>query len=239
MRIGTLAATAFAAAVIVGLAGCTAASTVAEQTATATASPVVTPAVTPTPTTLPTITPLPPTKPTLDELLVSPDGVGPLVIGHRVKVEPAGLALVKFDANHCERPGEPGNAGWESTYSERSFNIATNPETQTGAIRTILVTSSHLTTYNAIHIGSTAAQLKAAYGTFDQVIHGQITDLFILRGSHGQLAFEVARQATFGTDKTPYWSKSDVNRVQFMSVWRLSDKPLAFSGTDGGPGSCA
>jgi hypothetical protein len=235
MRIRILTATLVASVALVALVGCTSTLPVAIPTpfVTTTPAPVVTPTVTPTAT--PTAKP---TKPRLSSLVVSADGIDSLVVGQRVAPTAAGFNLVTFNANHCERPGQPGNAGWDTNFSGRSFTIATKPSTATGAIQVMLVTSNKLSTSTGIHIGSSLTQLKAAYGSFDRVITAPSTSLYVIKSTHGQLAIEVARQITFGSG-TPYWDADQVDKVQFMSIWQLSATPRSFSGTDAVPGSCA
>jgi hypothetical protein len=236
MRIRIFVATLAATGALIALAGCSTTQPVAIPTpfVTTTPAPVVTPTVTPTPTPTPT----PTAKPRLASLVVSADGIDSLVMGQPVKPTAGGFALVTFNADHCNRPGQPGDAGWDTNFSGRSFTIATKPSTATGGIQTILVGSNKLATSTGIRIGSTLAQLKAAYGSFDRVITQPSTTLYVIKGTHGQLAFEVARQITFGSG-TPYWDADQVDKVQFLSIWNLSTTPRAFSGTDGAPGSCA
>jgi hypothetical protein len=233
MRIRILSAAVVASIALAALAGCTPTAPVAIPTpfVTTTPVPVVTPTVTPTPT--PTAKP---TKPRLASFAVSADGIGPLVIGKPVAPDPTGFQLVTFSSNLCGA----GNVvpGWISNFSGRSFNINTKPSSPAGTVSLILVRSPKLATATGIHIGSTLDQLKAAYGQFDKEITQPSTTLYVIKGTHGQLVFEVARQITFGSG-TPYWDADQVDTVQFMSIWTLSAKPTAFSGTDGGPGSCA
>lgn len=224
-------ALAFALATAVVLVGCAATATTAEPSA----QPSV--IATSTPSAVPTPTPTPAVKPTLAQLVVSADGIDSLVIGAPVTPEPTGFDLARFIVKHCDNT-DADIGLWEPTYPGTSFRLVTNPQTATGDIRMILVTSTKLATATGVHVGSALSELKAAYPAFDKVITEPSTTLYILNGTHGKIAFEVARQFTYGTAKTPYWSEDQVDRVQFMSIWSLRAKPIAYSGIDM-PGGCA
>jgi hypothetical protein len=235
-----------AAVVALSLAGCTA--TINTATPTNSAAPSVAPSVAPTvadtpsatPTATPTPTPTPtPTKPTLDSLVASPDGLGSLVIGQPVPAVPPTIALAVFNSDHCNRPGEAGDAGWDSTYPNKSFSMTTKPVTATGKVSLILINTTRIATASGIRKGSTRAQVVAAYGASARIVHAGASDIYVVKGAHGQIAFDVARQVTFGSKKTPYWSTKEVDHVQTVTIWQLGATPVSFIGTDGGPGSCA
>jgi hypothetical protein len=181
---------------------------------------------------IPTSTPAP-TKPTLDQLVVSPNGIGPLVIGQPVVIEPADLATVAFNPHHCGVSPGADYPDWESTYPNPSFSVALIGATPSGTIAGLEVDSPDLKTAEGIHLGSSVADLKTAYPTIDSVTPSYSTDLYTVRGTHGKLVFEVANNAMPGN-----WTADQLGTVVLETIWQLSDTPTSFANSDGA-GGCA
>jgi hypothetical protein len=186
LRVGALV---LAVAGSLVLAGCAPSEHDAAPTASASPSPV------------PTIG-----KPTLSQLVVTPNGLGDLVPGAAVPSEPAATAIVTYDPTKCVAPaegitaGSPGAGAWvpaypnSLTYAGSGMPFDVGPvSSMTDAIRDIEIWSPELKTAKGIGAGSTAAQLKAAYGSAITLDAADNSDVYVLPGSHSELVFEVAK----------------------------------------------
>ena len=167
-------------------------------TAGPTASATVTPSATPTPTPIPT-------KPTLAQLVVSPDGLGYLVPAQPVPNEPAATAIMRYDPTNCVSPGgvaagSPGAGAWIPNYPDADSALGSRMpfdvgpvDNSTAPIHAIEVWSAERTTAKHIGVGSTVAELTAAYGSSLTVDAADNSDVYVLRGSASELLFEVAK----------------------------------------------
>jgi len=238
------------------LSGCTPTATVADPSASpsptaATTVPSALPTSTspsPTQSAVPTATPTPePTRPTLDELVVSPEGIGTngvvsLVIGEKIAVPEGTVPLLSWKKSYCVENGytvgDPGAGAWVPKYPKTgsgrlAFHVNLTGQARTGEIRTMVVSSSEISTAKGIHPGSTVAQLKAAYPAFDDIVDRTISKLYTVDGKKGRLTFEVA---TKDKDTPGYWKKSELGTVLWMTIARAGDEPFGIAGTDvGGP----
>ena len=90
------------------------------------------------------------TRPDLGDLVIGPDGLGPLVIGQPVPAQPAGVAIVHYVADYCVinlgdganglAPGQPWAGAWISAYGEpEAFEVNTVDGLQSGAVGSIAV----------------------------------------------------------------------------------------------------
>jgi hypothetical protein len=205
---------------VLALAGC------APAVATPTAAPTVaqTPSATPTPVATPT-------QPTLAQLVVSPDGIGPLLINEPVPSESGPTAVVTWDANKCTANSPDSYRGaWLANYPETGELEISNSdravftfesEQKDSPITFIAVWSNELKTANGVGIGSTSAQLTAAYGSALTVTHGQTSDLYSLRGTQGTLVFEVP--TAVDTSRFHVWSSADLGSVIWMYLYAGDD----------------
>jgi hypothetical protein len=95
----------------------------------------------------------------------------------------------------------------------------------------INILSPEIKTAAGISLGSTLAQLTAAYPTFAILASGPLTNLYVLNGTNGQLVFEVGKAgAGLGADE---------NRV--VNLWirtRSSTPPGSIFDNDAGGGIC-
>lgn len=158
-------------------------------------------------------------------------------MGRPVPQEPAAVAPVSYTSDlGC--PGDTKVAGWKVNYSNRPFAMNTVDQAERGSVQLIQVTSSKIHTDSGIHIGSTRSEVVSAYGASARVTKSAISDLYVIDGEQGKLVVEVARQASFGSPKSPYWPAADVNRVQLMMVWGADSTPISLLATDG-IGGCA
>ncbi len=217
---------------ILVLAGC--ASTTdpsAAPTRSAATSPVASPSVTPTPT---------PTKSSLAELVLEPGGLGALRIGSPVPdTGPAELAIVHWNPTHCEDVPDYGGA-WEPAYpidpngafgETVPFAVGTTDGGRTAPVIAIQTFSPQLRTATGIQVGSTVAELKAAYPAgFATRTHGLYTDTYAVDGPGGRLLFEA------------YDGSSDaggLDTVAIISAVRPGTEPYTLIPGDAFYGSCA
>ncbi len=234
-----IAPVALGIAALVLLASCS----MSPSTPDAAPSTVASDPATPAPTQTPSVAPTPTTqaKPTLDQLVVSPDGLGPILIGKTVTSQPDAAAVVTWNATLCSKPaGAQYAGGWVPNYPtvKTIFQPSIFPFTFASAKKTspvtfILVWSKDLRTAAGIGVGSTVADITSAYGSVDQVVHAATTDLYVIKGSRGQLVIEVASKYEKGLSS---WSKSAVGTVQWMQI-ATSSKPVSIANSDVG-GSC-
>ncbi|MCU1421114.1 MAG: hypothetical protein JWN36_765 [Microbacteriaceae bacterium] len=226
-RILTLAVVALA------LAGCTATPPQPTHSVTADATP----------------TPSAAAKPALGDLVIGPDGLGPVKLGEPVPVQPAEIAVVKYDPQYCKTSieqnggtftaGDPFSGAWITTYADpQAFTVLTDQGAQAGAVTAIEAnawqpgSTSKVGTAAGVHAGDTRAELEKAYPKFTSVTHFDQTDIYTIVGTHGQLVFEVS--PSNATDVEP-------DRIlSIRAVRSASESPYEAGpmyGTDGG-GPC-
>jgi hypothetical protein len=189
----------------------------------------------PTPSSTPALTT---GKPTLSQLVVSPNGLGYLVSGEAVPTEPANRAIMTYNPTKCVAPtegikaGSPGSGAWVPAYpngvtwsgSGIPFDVGsvTGP---TAVIHEIEIWSPQLKTAKGIGAGSTAAQLRAAYGSSLKLDSAPNSDVYVLTGSRSKLLFEVAKTAA----GLPV---EETETVVWMRIVPLADTDLHIADTD-------
>jgi hypothetical protein len=222
-QLGVVGALALAGAL--GLAGCAPATTAAAPSSTSTAPPSAVP------------TPAP-AKPTLAQLVVSPDGLGYLVAGEPVRNEPAAAAIVSYDPTKCVNTdggltvGSPGAGAWLSDYPDgdtwagRGAPFDVGPvASETDPISEIEIWSPELKTVKHLGVGSTPAQLTAAYGAALSLDSADNSDVYILRGASTQLLFEVAKPDSG-------LPAAEIGTVVWMRIVPIEDTGLHIANTD-------
>ncbi|WP_309615365.1 hypothetical protein [Salinibacterium sp.] len=205
---------------------------------------VVTPSPTataPTPTATPTPTPtvVAPTKPALAELVLTADGLGPLLMGQAPPVTDPALDILVFDPEHCDAgQGDPGL--WVPNYDDpAAFYTTIDDQGLVSQLALFRRSDSADTgvgpilTDTGIGVGSTRDELLAAHPTgFDEIVTtGQVSDVYIASGNTGSLVFEVAKN-----DNLPgYWGSDQLGVVQLIRTaqaggsvgsYLASDRPL-------------
>jgi hypothetical protein len=118
-------------------------------------------------------------------------------------------------------PNYPDAAGLDQI-SDVPFVVGTT--NQNDPVKFIRISSLDIKTAAGIHIGSTAAQLTAAYPTFDHTVEEGPVVLYSINGANSQLVFEFAKQASVPAD--------DGTVVQ-IEVEGGTATPVGAAGTDG------
>ena len=161
----------------------------------------------------PVETPTPePTRPTLEQLELTTEGLGELVVGQPVPAISEDLAIVRWEAGYCEsgKPdGTPYAGAWVPNYPEVfPFVLDSTTDGLAGGDLTMIhVAVAGIPTSEGITVGATRAELEAAYGTFDDEVSGDWIDLYVLTGTTGQLTFEVVDDVVESMNVTPLGSE--------------------------------
>jgi hypothetical protein len=211
-------------AVSMVLAGCTPTA----DSAVPTATPTVAPTPTPSPTVEPTRPPVP-SKPRVSDLVLTPDGLGPLALGVAPPETTPALDVLVWDADRCAAEG----GQWVPNYAEPfPFEVGVRD----GVVSRIDVWMGPIATDTGVRRGSSLAALLEAYPDGFTAVNeaGHTSDVYIVNGRVGQLLIEVATD-----DRFPgYWEPADIDRVMFVRSILLTDAPSPISGSDNVVGGC-
>lgn len=183
-----------AAALAVVLTGCAApapeGAAPPKPTTTATAKPTATPTSTSTASAAPT-------KPALDDLIVSSSGLGPLVLGAAPPVTDPALDVLVIGSVTCDPGSTPITGVWLANYPDGTtlggkvtspFQVAVNDG---GAISRIDVRLAGPHTDRGIQIGSTAEEVVAAYPDASEIVDFERALVYAVRGPTGTLLIEM------------------------------------------------
>jgi len=191
----------------------------------------------PTPTTTETIAP-DPSKPELGDLTLSTEGLGELQFGSTPPSDNPAVNLLTFDEDACEAEGLPGI--WKATYPDVDEGFGPMApyavQVKDDGVTRIDLNTAQIFTDTGIHIGSSLDEVLGVYsGGPDQVInHADVSDVYVIKGTKGQLQFEVA------VDRIPdYWDPSVIDTVVFLSAIDITTEPFGVAATDNGIGNCS
>ena len=189
---------ALAAIVLVvaaGVTGC--ASSDDEATAPASSSAVVSPSPTPSPE--PSASPSFDARPAVDTLILSTAGLGPLTIGLPPETNP-GAAMIVYNPDECASLSDPdgrGSGRWVASYppfvdadgnEHPQFWVDAN---DADGVYWIDVIDPAIQTAASIRVGSTLAELQAAYPDLVAGTPGPVSQPWWVSDDVGTLAFEV------------------------------------------------
>ena len=191
----------------------------------------------PTPSTSsPTPTPsAPPTKPELSELVLSPDGLGPLLIGAAPQATDPAIDAAVFDPDYCaDYPdvAEPGH--WVPNYPDvngvKPFGVSVHQ----GAVSRLDVYGDDISTSVGIHLGSSHDELLAAYpGGFTETLDLDDVVVYVLVGTQGRMSFEVA---TANGDYA--WEQERIDTVILMRTEEVDARTRSIAFNDDRIGFC-
>jgi hypothetical protein len=236
---------------VLSLAGC-AAEPSAAPTPTNSAPPATTAPAPSTPESTSTPTPTavaPAIRPALTDLIVTPDGIGSLLVGEPVPSASAEVALATWDPAYCypgaEATGAPFTGAWAANYPDvpmvgggsiDPFSLVTADGLEGGAISSITAWGSELATETGVSPGDGRAELEAAYPAFVNVTSTELSDIYVIGGEGAsELWFEVTKADPALAD---YWPVDAVDRVFSIRVVPTGYEPVSFIGRDGN-GPCA
>jgi hypothetical protein len=191
-----------------------------------------------------TPTPTPEAKaPAIDELMLTPDGMGTLVIGQEPHMEPA-LQMLEVDPAACadERtgfeagvePGDPAAVRWIpiAAYSVDGF-APWSVDVADGILWRIDLFDGSIPTDAGIRIGDPADAALAAYP--DSMVSEQwATDVIVVPGTHGVMHIEVARDPE---DLADYWGDL-VDTVVYLRTVDLAGGVFTVAASDNIAGGC-
>jgi len=177
-------------------------------------------------------------KPTLSQLVASPDGLGYLSVGSPVPVKPAATEIVTYKATKCVSSAEgitstsPGAGAWVPTYptsliwsgSGLPFDVGAT-RASTDPIGVIEIWTPEIKTAKGVGAGSTPAELTKAYGTKLTVSRAANSDVYVLKGARSELLFEVAKAAAG-------LNSAETGTVVWMRIVPLGTVQLHIADTD-------
>jgi hypothetical protein len=165
--------------------------------------------------------------------VISPQGLGPLRIGDAVTA----TDMLTYMPQYCQlegdddgfADGDPAAGRWVANYpGDDTFDV----EVADGRVAGIAPSAHSLRTAKGIHLGSSAADVKAAYPDLKKGVDTGLSHLVYLESNGRILSFEILNQ---NTDYEPELS----DRVVYIMIRADDGTPLrTVYATDGGLGSC-
>lgn len=175
---------------------------------------------------------------------MSADGLGYLSVGQPVPVVTDITAIMRYDATACASAGagiaagSPGAGAWQALYPDGPSSLVDKPpfdvgpvQSEADPVRVIEVWSPLIKTSTGVGAGSTAEELSAAYGSQLLLDSASNSDVYVLKGAHSELLFEVAK-ADSGLPSR------ELGTVVWMRVVPLDSEFLHIANTDAG-GECS
>lgn len=140
----------------------------------------------------------------LAELALSPEGLGPLTIGQQPGAE---QDVLVYSASVCQSAVDEGYrdeaAMWVANYEPAVHGFDSRPFgvlVEGDALQSVEVYDDSISTAEGIHIGSTAAEVLAAYGDRLELVEaydeGSDSHLYRVEGVAGDLYIEVLKAET-------------------------------------------
>jgi hypothetical protein len=174
--------------------------------------------------------------PDLADLVVSPDGLGPLVIG-----QPIDPAVATFDPQGCRTEenqdvlpeGDPGWAAYLPNYAKQPVDVLGYTydlypfephHSEDGSLWWLRIRSGDLRTAEGIGLGSGVDDLLAAYPDAQLYDFGG-SDVYVIADEDSRLVFEVAGDDSLGAPIGTVWD---------VRVEPLDWEPMSIAFGDGG-----
>ena len=189
---------------------------------------------TPTPTTAPRDL-----KPSIEDLVLSTEGLGELHFGEAPPEKNPTTDLVTHSPDACVGTGAPTPDLWIANYPETDEGFGPQApfaiSVKDNVLARIDVNTSDIITDQGLALGSS---LDAVLGTYpggpDEVInHADVSDVYVFLGTTGKLMFEVA------VDRIPgYWDAAALDTVVHLSAITIDDPAFGVAATDNTIGIC-
>jgi len=177
----------------------------------ATSSPEPSETVTESPT--PTPTPTPTVAPAAADLVLTAEGMGTLVFGQAPSSDPAQQMIAQDPAACAEfaPAGTPEATRWRPIAAYQTPDPLFGASvTAAGTLERIDLFGSTVPADGGIRVGSALSELTAAHPDA-ALVPSDLTDVYVVTGTHGTLQFEVAK-----SDPTGYWAPGDIGHVEFI-----------------------
>ena len=170
-----------------------------------------------------------PTKPEVKDLLLSTEGLGPLVLGQKPPTTDPSVDTLLYEPDICaDVPYSATPDMWVANYPEDAEGhrpFATTFLDGTDTLALISIFSPEISTAEGIHLGSTRADVLAAYpdGFSSQLDNKGMSTAYVVKGTVGQLIIEVTADDYDGLPP---------GRVQVLTVLLADGNPFTVVGGD-------
>lgn len=196
-----------------------------------------------------------PSRPALSELVLSSEGLGPLLLGVTPETDPA-LRIVQFDPIACTDAvtgygmgivaGDPLAGAWlvDPVYelppapdsSGQPFGVNVDDSAGNALVRIDLYTND-IPTDGGVRIGDDRADVLAGHPSAALVSSG-LTDIYVETGTNGILQIEVASRAT--PEQDAYWASVSIpdGEVLYIHAVETSIGVFSVAGSGNIAGGC-
>lgn len=185
--------------------------------------------------------PEPGPHPDLEDLVISPAGLGPLAVGVPLATNP-GAAMIELDPDYCDPevfpetdPGRYIPSGYPLEERDGDLRQAFHVDADSDGVYRIDVMTSAIETAEGVRVGSTLSELQAAYpqleGPFGDATQSRV---WWLTGPTGVLVFETMAEGADGMPSADAPEKVIIMRVLVAGA----DPKFTAANSDNVAGSC-